>query len=400
MLVPNPKYHNALKRGASTHWIKKEVLLNPYNNPLPSELSSISGEFTTTVPLRDKQRIVFNDVVHRSSALIYAKTAFGKTVVLSALVQAWGGKTLILSHSKENVPYIQETIERFAKIPCGVYYSTKKTVLDVTVTTFASYRQKHDTDLKGFDNLIIDECDTFFSDKSRLVTCKYPAIRKVGLTGTIRTDFDLDNEPKILHAFYGHMHKVKDNIEDTPLKNVYYRPYKKIYKDDNDVIIGAYNWHEYRTLLDADMDRKKAMLKYIQERSNGFALVLFDRVADIDVFYRSSQARGIRCYKSWGGQPNKERLQHMQEFKANGGIMYAQYKTVGRGWDMPNLDKAFVLFPIKDESNIRQITGRVIREFGDKESTIYLLADSGLQFQLKKQKKTYKEFFNIDIIEI
>jgi superfamily II DNA or RNA helicase len=400
MLVPNPKYYSALKRGANTTWLKKEVLLNPYNMPLPATLPVINGVYETTVSLYPKQREVFDDVVGRSSALVYARTAFGKTVVIAALTQAWKGSTLILSHSKENVAYIKETIEKFTGLECGVYYSLKKDIKPITVTTFSSFRQKYGTDLKGFKNLIVDEADTFFADKARHVTCKYPAKRKFGFTGTIRTLFDLDNDPTTLEAFYGYLHTVEADIEDTPLEKVFFRKYNKVYKDEDNVMVHPSNWHEFKELLDNDIDRKRAMLSYIQEESDGFALVLFDRVKDVLAFYHSSKKRGIKCFMSYGSQSNKERTEHMEAFRKEGGILYSQYKTVGRGWNMTNLDKVFILFPMKGESTVRQIFGRVLRVFSNKKSYVYLFADSSLAFQLKKQKATILEFFNINVEEI
>lgn len=263
----------------------------------------------------------------------------------------------------------------------------------------------------GFDNIIVDEADAFFADKSRNSLLVFPATRKFGFSGTIKTPYDEFTESKelVLAQFYGHLEEVPFDVDDTPLKEVYYTEYKKIYQgevtdkngDKKHGVILPNKWHSYREYLDEDMDRKKAMFEYISNNADNkkdFTLILFDRVEDVKVMYKVAKKRGLKAYMSYGTL--KDRDTHMDEFKANGGYLFAQYKTVGRGWDFVKLNKLFVMFPIKLETTIRQIFGRVIREYGDKEAYIYLWADEQLNFQFRKQQPIIKKYFNKKLIKI
>ncbi len=361
---------------------------------------------TTSIKLKPLQTPVFNNVKNKKSALILAKTSFGKSVVLVALHEVWQGKTLVLSHNLENVKYLQNQFKDFIGVKAGAICTGQKEMRDVTITTYASFKSKlKDFAEYGFDNLIIDEADVAFTDKMRLAISRFSFSRLLGLTGTDETVYDLckpnevvEPEERALRKFYQYTFVADYDETKNPLEKIYYRQYKKTYKD-KDGVIAPNQWHKYREVLDTDIDRKKAMLQYIQDTSTDeeYSLVLFDRIADVEVFYKSAKNRNIKCFMNYGSQDKKERVDHMEKFQKGGGIMFAQYKTISRGWDCPPLTKVYIFLPMKSKTNILQITGRAMRWLEGKKSYIYLWADSSLYHQFKAIKEVYRKEFKKEL---
>jgi len=90
-----------------------------------------------------------------------------------------------------------------------------------------------------------------------------------------------------------------------------------------------------------------------------------------------------------------DRDQHLQDFKKTGGYLVGVSATLNRGYDNTLLTKAFIMYPVKGENPIRQIIGRIMRHYKDKESELYIWADSMLEFQSVKQKQIIKKHFSL-----
>lgn len=397
--VNNPLYWKALEQGFST-WGKVSEITIPY----PIELKTILTLGTTTINLKDNQKEVFNAVKSKSTALVSAKTSFGKSVVLIALHQAWGGKTLVVVHNKENLLYIHNQFKKFAGIETGILGNGKNILKEVTVTTLHSFRTENKWNELveyGFDNLILDEADVMFTLKMIDKIVKFPKKRLLGLTGTTETEYDtcrLYHSPPIpaLERFYQYTFKAKYDENRNPIQEIYYTEYigKKYNYPPSD-------WKSFREELNDDIERKKAMLSFVTatRKKDSHILILFDRINDVEIFYKSAQKRGIKCFMSYGSQPKKEREAHMEEFQEKGGLLFAVYSTVGRGWDCPPLTKVYILFPLRKSVTLQQIIGRAMRWLEGKQSYIYMWKDTVLSYQFHSTKKknhteTIKKHYN------
>ena len=257
--------------------------------------------------------------------------------------------------------------------------------------------------------IVVHNCDAYFSDKARKFVVTFPAERKFGFTGTIRTEPDeymrhANNVPALIRFYGMHVLGIADKTKN-PLKGIFYRKRETEYYDDNGISIPPKDWHLFRENLDNDDDRKADQINYIREMHNhdsDSSLVLFDRVSDVERFHKTFKVTiGMdKIYIIHGSMSKKDREQMLGDFRKNGGILFAQYKTVGRGYDNDKINKCFMLFPAKGENSIRQMAGRTMRWLRGKDSYLYTWADSSLVFQHKKRMKIFREFFNIEINEI
>ncbi len=396
MILKNPDYAILTKLGKSTRFCPAYVEL-----PLLTS-KTLTASRKTSIKLRPDQLDIYNTVKDQTSFLIEAKTSFGKTVLAIALHQAWGGSTLIAVHTLNMAKQFTEEFENFANITPTMYCNGKHDISDVTVTTFTTLRKMYKDKNWVFDNLIIDEADMFFSRKSIQALYDITTIRKIGLTGTIGVSYDQCNKTEngILPLFYDNYVKAKFDESKNPLKNIYKHWYAKKYYEDGDIVKPYESWHKFRIHLDKDIQRKKEQIKYIQEKHNNEpTLVLFDRVADVDAFYKAGLKRQLTCYKNHGQLKTKDRELMLNNFKKTGGVLFAQTTTLNRGYNNVELSKVFIMYPVRKENTMQQIIGRVMRYIKNKESAVYLWIDSELEFQFRRNKITIKKHFGLDILD-
>ncbi len=419
MKVPNKDWHDRQRRGLNNAWLKPEAfighgdLLPPgawyfhqvqtkREMPLLFSLPSPSGKMT--IELRENQVEVFEQIRNIRSALVDFKTGSGKTILAVALAQLWDTKTLVLVHSVDNVKYFKDTFKNFAGIDAGAWYGGEKRLAKVTITTHTTARQQRKMFAEyGFENLIIDEADIFFTEKAREVVCSLPCSRKIAFTGTIKTDADeyfRVGELKIpsLVRFYGKHIRGKADETKNPIRGVFYAERETYYEDEFGFPIIAKDWALFRKTMDEDSQRFEDQMDYLANNftKDDHALVLFDRVADVErakIFLNNYYEK---TYMLHGSVKKQERIDNIDNFKKTGGIMVAQYKTAGRGLDLPACNKLFLLFPSRKETAIQQMVGRIIRWLPKKESFVYDWRDSCLESQWASRKKTYITKFNYE----
>ena len=365
-----------------------------------------------SINLRENQKEVFNSIKDVSSGLIEAKTGFGKSVLALSLCEYWGNKTLIVLHTADMVRQFHESFQQFygkgfTEGKVGRYGGGKKELNTITLTTTKSFAMFFDEFQDyGFNNLIRDEADFQFSEAQRNAICDFPCQRTIGMTGTIyKEEFDdylniVPGDEPALVRFYGHHVKAVQEEEEV-LKGINYKIHKKEYIDDYGIpYLPQSDWVLFREKLDGDMERKKAMAEYISNNTNvgEHVLVLFDRVDDTELFAQSFKNVRPELNINICHGTVKNRDENIASFKKDGGILFAQEKTAGRGFDVPKCEKIFILFPSRKENSLRQMVGRVIRKATGKESYVYDWIDSSLQHQWKQRKKVYKEIFDIDPI--
>lgn len=427
--VPNPAYYKALRRNVYTGHMKQEIFLGANKQGiLPPGAAYFHKKFTGKLmpglpvfdkmcaecilypfELRPEQKPIFLSCLNKRCGLVDFKTSGGKTVLMTMLTHVWNKKTLIVVRSKGDVKYFVDTFKGFLRKSVGVYYSDGKDLQNITITTFASFSQKTKMFKDfGFDILLIDEADVFFSDNYRKSIITLNAERVFGFTGTIETEPDeflRKADVPCLVRFYGaHIVGVSDKEKD-PLKNVFYRERETEYFDEDSISVAPKEWVLYRKFLDDDDQRKADQIDYIlknHDHKKDFTLVLFDRVSDVERFARTfkKELNLDRIYRMHGNVKKQERDDLVDKFCNYGGILFAQHKTSGRGSNYPKCNKLFILFPNKNASSLRQMVGRVGRFIKGKESFVYDWVDSSLKFQWKKRKKTYREFFNINPKEL
>lgn len=411
MRIPNEKYFSAMKRGGKTFYHKKEIPLSykekyaPGINYWHKQITGENYDFHKigTKPiklpftLKEKQIAPYEHMIKMRNGLMELSTGFGKTVLMIAGHLTIKMTTLILVHTKDMVKQTAEEFEKFTKnkvIP-GKYNSDYKYIdPKITITTFASF-SAHPELFQNFNLLFVDECDAYFSQKARDRIIEHPAIRKIGFTGTIKTasdEYKKKEDTSAMKKFWGYTYT---DIEiEQKISKIFHNSYKKDYIDQFKLpLIPSGDWTAFRRALDDDKPRKVAQFQFLKRNAEkeDRILVLLDRVADVEIFHKNWK-EGNK-FIIHGKIKKKDRDQIKEKFLKEGGVLFAQYKTSSRGVDYPECNKLFLLFPIKNESTVRQSVGRVVRKKENKKAFVYDWIDSSLFFQWKKRKKIYEKFF-------
>jgi len=417
LMIPNTKYHTAIKLGNNAYFHKPNLPLgtNLYLPPGAMYWSKklfdkkLNGpDFTIPSPnlpfkLRPKQIPIFEKLIKIRHGLVEATTGLGKTVVIIALQSTIKQPTLILVHTKGMVSQFYDEFKKFL----GDDYSVgrwnsdfKEMNKNVTITTFMSFTRNPKI-FSEFKVLIIDEADAYFTPKSRKYICEHPAIRKFGFTGTTKVaedEFIRKDETPCLHKFWGYKITVIDNKQK--IEGIKYKYYFRKYLDENGLeYLPHTNWIEFRRQLDDDLNRKKEQFQFIENNveDNDMCIVLFDRISDVMNFHLKWNKTNKNIMH--GTLNKKERIESKTDFMKNKGVLFAQYQTTSRGVDYPECNKIFLMFPLKNETTLRQAIGRVVRFIPDKKAYIYDWSDEKLNFQFKKRIKTYRKYFPAPINE-
>jgi len=390
LVLRNPAYLQMIKLGKSVRWTNPTIQI-PILTSEP-----LQAPQNTSISLYPDQQVVFDAAKNYTTGLMEAQTGAGKTVMGIALHQAWGGRTLVVCHSLVMAKQFAGEFEKFINITPTMFCGGKHDQSgEVVVTTLATFRKDYAA-FVGFDNLIVDEADLGMTDKMMAAISEFVCVRKHAFTGTIRTVYDEFNKEysPVLGTFWGR-HVVHKSNKEIPLKGVFANIYKHVYPG----VFPAKDWQKFRAVLDDDVERKKAQLKFILDNtdSNAFTLCLWDRVADVEAFYRAFKNRGYTVYMSTGHMKKAERDEHLAGFKQTGGYLLGVSSTLNRGYDNVQLTKAFIMHPIKGENPLRQSVGRIMRYLTGKESYLYLWSDSMLEFQLKWQEQIIKKYFNLSV---
>ena len=416
--VPNPKFVELCKFGKSTRYCSenKSLIFNDLLPPGALYWSAQAGQrinnvkqFKTKIELKDnitlleKQIKPYNDLLKRRVALLEGDTGIGKTVLSAKIVASYKVKTLVLCHSILLMEQFAKEYEKFLGVKPSLFYGVKKEVGDITIAVYDS-AVKYSDKFKDCELFIVDEVDKFCTDRHLEFLCNSNAKRMYGFTATPKKEKydDLMKYPFLMQRIWGKFVKVAGSNQNV-LKKIVTRKYDKEYKDDFKVDgktvhinIPPKEWHLFRAALDEDIERKEAQIEWILENINegDYALVLVDRVMDVLQYFQKIDAKTtIPVYFLHGGVKKAEREEATNNFKSKGGILVANYKICGRGFDVKNANKAFICFPVKDETSIRQLLGRIVRVMPGKESTLYDWCDSSLYFQWIKRQEVYTEFF-------
>lgn len=414
-VVPNPKYTQALRAGKNPRWISKTKKIffdncfpfgarywsHMAKSPLPKENIDKCVAFDKEVVLRDYQIAPMQKAEKISGGLIVAPTGSGKTAMSCYLMQKIKAKTLILVHSIEMLKQTKQEIKDFLGYDAGTYFGEKKVLKDVTISTYQSAAKHFDLlNSYGFECLMVDEADIFTSDRYLKFLCNFNAKRYFGFTATNRKEeYDdlIKRGPTLLQRLWGMEVFVKTEQQTEMLKEVVFSDlYEKTYVDEYEIPIPAKEWHLFREKLDNDSERKEKQIEWVLENSDDAdtSLVLLDRVQMVEDYAEELRARiNMPVYMIHGGVKKKDREEQVKKFKEDGGILVANVKIAGRGFNVPKANKAFVCCPIRGESSLRQLVGRVLRKVVAKESRVYDWVEQSLLGQKRKRKNVYKTYY-------
>ena len=348
--------------------------------------------------LREKQLKAVEELLAVSNGILHANTAFGKTVTAIALIAERKVNTLIIVDRVSLLNQWCERLSVFLNIPkqeIGVIGGGKKNptgIIDVAVSQ-SLYRDNKVSELvKGYGQIICDECHHVSAVGFEQIMKNSPAKYKYGLTATLKRK---DGKERIVLMQLGPVrYKDLSKISSELMHKVLVQE-TGISSDD---LSNEHTTNELYDCLYINAIRNMQIVMDIRNclDENRYPIVLTERKEHIDLLEKELSPY-VKVYKLHGGLKKKEREGIMDELQNISDdvrrVIIATSKYVGEGFDYPILDTLFLTLPISWSGRIKQYAGRLHREYHEKkEVRIYDYVDSRIDAAMKMYEKRSKGY--------
>lgn len=348
--------------------------------------------------LREKQVTAVEELLAVSNGILHANTAFGKTVAAIALIAERKVNTLIVVDRISLLEQWRERLSVFLNISkneIGVIGGGKKKPIgniDVAVSQ-SLYRDNKVSDLvKGYGQIICDECHHVSAVGFEQIMKNSPAKYKYGLTATLKRK---DGKERIVLMQLGPV-RYKD------LSKVTSELGHKVLVQETGISMDAskaeYTTNEIYDYLYINPIRNTQILMDVRNclDEKRYPIILTERKEHIELLGQELSAY-VKVYKLHGGLKKKEREAIMEELQnlpeGEKRVIIATSKYVGEGFDYPILDTLFLTLPISWSGRVKQYAGRLHREYHEKkEVRIYDYVDSKIEPAMKMYGKRSKGY--------
>jgi len=333
--------------------------------------------------LREDQKEASKKLMAYNTGVLSASTAFGKTVVALWMTAERGVNTLILVHRKFIADQWVERINQFLGIPkadIGYYSGTKKKrtgIIDIAVMQSIVKKDKVEDWVTEYGQIIVDECHHISAVSFERIIRKCPAHYRLGLSATvIRKD--------------GQHPIVMMNLGDVRYSNT--RSTAPLFAQKVFPRFTGFNISTEANILPAiqdifhclylNKDRNKLIIQDIlnAHHEGRECLVLSERLEHLDLLKNALKESISSLFVLKGGLGKKQLKAIMESIQntppREHRIILATGKYLGEGFDLPDLDTLFLVFPFSWKGTLVQYTGRLNRtSYGKKEIRVYDYVD-------------------------
>lgn len=331
--------------------------------------------------LRQPQSRAFDALAEHDTGVLAATTAFGKTVVASALIAHRGRGTLVLVHRRELLSQWVERLRSFLQIDpkqIGTIGAGKRKptgVIDVALIQSLVRKGEVDDIVADYGHLVVDECHHLSAASFELVARRSKARYVTGLSATVARK---DGHHPIIFMQCGpvrHQVSAKSQAAESGIHHrarerhtrfrlpealaMAERPsmpaiYAALAEDEarNDLI-----FNDVLKSLEAKrspivLTERKDHLEYLKQR--------FSRFAKNIVVLRGGMSAKDRkaAHAALNVDDDEERL------------ILATGRYIGEGFDDARLDALFLTMPIAWKGTLAQYVGRLHRRHDEKKDVL------------------------------
>jgi len=348
--------------------------------------------------LRKDQKKAVNTLGKFDTGILYAPTAFGKTVVAIGLICRRKVNTLILVHSRQLLDQWKERLNMFVEnVDVGIIGGGKRKPMgQIDVATYQSMinRKDNSVDQHLFDygQIIIDECHHISAPNYERLLNEVHAKYVLGITATPQRQ---DGHQPIIFMHAGPIrHTVKLDAREQFEQQVVVSelnmilPAELLNTETRPHISEVYRWlMEYP-------DRNKQIIddivKEVAQKRN--PIVLTERREHTVILAELLTERKISFQVLRGAMKVKERTNAMKSLNDTQ-VIIATGKYIGEGFDLAKLDTLILALPIAWKGSLAQYVGRIHRQFSGKERvTVYDYVDQTLPMLRRMFQKRVKGY--------
>ena len=422
-LLSNPVYYRNLAIGVSnfdmSRWIYLgKDLLNGYIK-IPRGLlddlldknrnSRISYEITDerqagrainvsfTGKLREEQEKALEAMVKYDNGILHAATAFGKTVVCSAIIAEKKVNTLILLESSSLMEQWKNSLDNFLRIDEELpEYETKTGRTKIRKELIGRLQGAHDSMtgiidiamvgsickkgefhklLNQYGMIIVDECHHAASETFANVLEEVKAKYVYGVTATPKRSDGLEKINYMLIGPIRFSYTSKEKALSQGIDHLVYPRFTRAVAPRGVVKDKMHPSEAYEIVRNNEIRDRLIVEDIIKCLEQGRTPVVLSKFKDhSEKLHDMLIDKADYVFLMTGNNSKKEHrkiLEQLQQVdKDKTMVLVATGSLIGEGFDFPRLDTLFMATPVSFRSVVEQYAGRLNRDYEDKNDVI------------------------------
>lgn len=353
--------------------------------------------------LRTEQRPALDEMCRHDNGILHATTAFGKTVVCSAMIAEKKVNTLILVESAALLEQWKQALEKFLAIQEDFpKYKTKtgrtKTrssligtlqgaqdsltgIVDIAMAGSLRKKGEWHPMLAQYGMVIVDECHHAASDTVASVLQEAKAKYVYGVTATPKRADGLEKMNSMLIGPIRYRYTAKEKAKAQGIEHLVYPRFTRTVPTA--WTCGKMHPNEAYELVRNNPRRDAQIISDVKACiAAGRTPVVLSRYKDhTERLHAQFEGLADRVFLLTGSNSKKQHAQILQQMQSAGPeesiILAATGSLIGEGFDYPRLDTLIMATPVSFQSVVEQYAGRLNRDYeGKKNVVIYDYVDA------------------------
>ena len=372
--------------------------------------------------LRPEQDKALKELIRYDNGILHAATAFGKTVVSSAIIAQKKINTLIILESSALIEQWKEALEKFLNINEGLpTYETKTGrvrkrksligtlqgahdsmtgIIDIAMAGSLCKKGKNHKMMNEYGLVLIDECHHSASETIANVLKEVKAKYVYGVTATPKRGDGLEKINYMLIGPIRYSYTAKEKAKEQGIQHLVYPRFTRTVPPRGVITDKMHPNEAYEIIHNNDVRDEQIIEDVKNCVAAGRTPVVLSRYKDhSEKFYERLKGYADHVFLMTGNNSKKEHrkiLEQMHQVDKNESlILIATGSLVGEGFDFPRLDTLFMATPVSFRGVVEQYAGRLNRDYAGKENVIiYDYVDNHIPMfnnMYMKRLKAYKQ---------
>ena len=372
--------------------------------------------------LRPEQDKALKELIRYDNGILHAATAFGKTVVSSAIIAQKKINTLIILESSALIEQWKEALEKFLNINEGLpAYETKTGrvrkrksligtlqgahdsmtgIIDIAMAGSLCKKGKYHKMMNEYGLVLIDECHHSASETIANVLKEVKAKYVYGVTATPKRGDGLEKINYMLIGPIRYSYTAKEKAKEQGIQHLVYLRFTRTVPPRGVITDKMHPNEAYEIIHNNDVRDEQIIEDVKNCVATGRTPVVLSRYKDhSEKFYERLKSYADHVFLMTGNNSKKEHrkiLEQMHQVDKNESlILIATGSLVGEGFDFPRLDTLFMATPVSFRGVVEQYAGRLNRDYAGKENVIiYDYVDNHIPMfnnMYMKRLKAYKQ---------
>ena len=372
--------------------------------------------------LRPEQDKALKELIRYDNGILHAATAFGKTVVSSAIIAQKKINTLIILESSALIEQWKEALEKFLNINEGLpTYETKTGrvrkrksligtlqgahdsmtgIIDIAMAGSLCKKGKYHKMMNEYGLVLIDECHHSASETIANVLKEVKAKYVYGVTATPKRGDGLEKINYMLIGPIRYSYTAKEKAKEQGMQHLVYPRFTRTVPPRGVITDKMHPNEAYEIIHNNDVRDEQIIEDVKNCVAAGRTPVVLSRYKDhSEKFYERLKNYADHVFLMTGNNSKKEHrkiLEQMHQVDKNESlILIATGSLVGEGFDFPRLDTLFMATPVSFRGVVEQYAGRLNRDYAGKENVIiYDYVDNHIPMfnnMYMKRLKAYKQ---------